>query len=167
MHDIARDSERNKQAMTITNPRHEADEINDMTPEFFIIAGISLAATFLSAGGNPDMLAIPGAMLAAVIVLLKAQQERRDWKDRAIATLGTSFVGSTGPGAAMHYFWPESFHTMRWTGWSLLGFFGGIIGWMFGYALIRVLDYRKERMIEKAVDEAERRLGIKSDEKEE
>ena len=76
-----RDSYRNQQAMIVyqaqlqTAPNEETND--DMIPESLLLAGVSLAATFLSMGGDPSMIAIPGAMLAAVVALLKATKGYR------------------------------------------------------------------------------------------
>lgn len=131
-----------------------------MIPETLLLAGVSLAATFLSTGGDPSMIAIPGAMLAAVVGLLKATQERRAWTDKGIVVIGTSIVGTTLPSVAVHLFWPEWLAKLTWHIYLLAGFLSGIIGWMFAWAGILVLDSRREKLAKRAIEAVERKYGL-------
>lgn len=141
----------------LTAPAEEPSD--DMTAETLCIVSISLAATYLGAGGDASILAIPGAMLASLIALLKAASEKRVWQDRASAVIGTSVVGSTGPSALVHYFWPEAFPKMIWQAWALLGFLGGLIGWIFAYAFVKVIGLRSEEIADSALNRFKRRIS--------
>ncbi len=159
---------KSKQAMTLIHaqlPVRLRENINeephdDMIAECLLLAGVSLAATFLSMGGDPSMIAIPGAMLAAVVALLKATQEKRLWTDKGIVVIGTSIVGSTLPSAAMHLVWPSWLDKMTWHIFLLAGFLSGLVGWMFAWAGILVLDARREKIASRAIDEMAKKFGV-------
>lgn len=133
-----------------------------MIPETLLLAGVSLAATFLSVGGDPSMIAIPGAMLAAVVALLKATQEKRAWTDKGIVVIGTSIIGTTLPSAAVHMIWPDWVTKLTWHFFMLAGFLSGIVGWMFAWAGILVLDQRREKLAKRAIEAVERKYGLGS-----
>lgn len=159
---IARDSFRNQQAMTVIQPQivtPDPDSSDDMTAETLCIVSISLAATYLGAGGDASILAIPGAMLASLVALLKAASEKRVWQDKASAVIGTSVVGSTAPSAIIHYFWPEAYSKIIWQAWALLGFLGGLIGWIFAYAFVVVAGFRSEEIANSAISRWKRKLS--------
>lgn len=149
------------------NPRQlaEEQEDNDMTAELFMIGGISIAATYLAAGGDISILSIPGAMLAALVALLKATQERRQWTDKGIVVIGTSVIGSTLPSGLIHVIWPDWVVKLTWHVFLLAGFLFGLVGWMLGWAIILALDARREKIAKKVVGVGEKRLGLDSDSK--
>lgn len=136
---------------------HHSEFLDDMSIEILLIATIGLTAPFLSNASTPDMLAIPGAMLAAVVALFKAIQEKKEWAAKGIVVVGSSVVGSTAPSAMVHWFWPDSINRIVWQFWGLLGFLSGLIGWAFLWACIMVWDRRQESLIEKAIKQVERR----------
>lgn len=155
-----RDSESMRVAMTTTIPSNrpsDEEHDTDMNPEMLIICSITLAATFVGAGGDPSVLAIPGAMMASLIALLKATQEKRSWQERASNALGTSVIGSTAPSAIIHYFWPEAVPKMIWQAWAFLGFCGGLFGWILAFAFVKALGLRSDRFANQAVKQFERR----------
>lgn len=123
-----------------------------MTSECLIIASISLAATYLGAGGDVTRMAIPGAMLAALVALLKAAQEKRGWQERAANSLGISIVGSTGPVAVIQYFWPDAIQKLTWQIVSLLGFLGGLIGWSLAFAFVKAVGLRSDNYANKTLN---------------
>lgn len=143
---------------------HHPQFIDDMSIEILLIAGIGLSAPFLANASTPDMLAIPGAMLAAVVALFKAIQEKKEWASKGIVVVGSSVVGSTAPSAAVHWFWPESINRIVWQFWGLLGFLSGLIGWAFLWACIQVWDRRQEKIIEKAIKKVEQQRFGKMEE---
>lgn len=145
--------------MTYQHHRHDADETEetDMNVESLILCSISLAATFVGAGGDPSIAAVCGAMLASMIALLKAAQEKRAWQDRAISMLGTSVIGSTAPSAILHWFFPDSVQKIIWQTWSILGFLGGMAGWSVAYAFIKIIGLRSERFANRTISQFERR----------
>lgn len=137
------------------NERHIND---DMSVEILLLATIGICAPFLAGiVGSPDMLAIPGAILAAVVALLKANSEKRSWSDKGIVVVGTSVVGSTAPSAAVYYFWQDAVNKVIPHIFMLAGFLSGLIGWSFCWGAILVLDRRREKIIEK---ELNKRLGL-------
>lgn len=160
MHGIARDSLRNQQAMTVIQPQITTPEEtpDDMTAETLCLVSISLAATYIGSGGDASMLAIPGAMLAALVALLKATHEKRIWQDKASSVIGTSVVGSTAPSVVVHYFWPESYSKLIWQAWALFGFLGGLVGWIIAWAFVKVIGLRSEELADSAVSRFKRRL---------
>lgn len=131
-----------------------------MLPETILIAGVSLAATFISVGGDPSMVAIPGAMLAGLVALLKATQEKRQWTDKGIVVIGTSVVGATLPSAAVHAFWPQWIGKLTWHSFFLGGFISGLVGWMFAWAGILALDARREKIAKDATDRLMQKFGL-------
>lgn len=139
---------------------HQQDDerTDDMTPEAITLCAISLAATFMSAGGDPSMLAIPGAMLAALVALLKATQEKRNWQERASNALGTSVIGSTAPSAIIYWFWPDAAQKMIWQAWAFLGFLGGLCGWIVAYAFVKALGLRSDRFANRTLFKWEKRI---------
>jgi len=122
----------------------EQRENNDMIPESLCLMSVSLAAVYLGAGGDASMLAIPGAMLAALVALLKAANEKRAWQDRACSVIGTSVVGSTAPSAVVHYYWPDAYPKMIWQAWALFGFLGGLVGWIIAFAFVKAVGLRSD-----------------------
>lgn len=136
---------------------------DDMIPETVLLAGVSLAATYLAAGGQTDLICIPGAMLGAVVALLKATQERRQWTDKGIILIGSSVIGTTLPSGAVHMAWPQWLEKLTWHIYFLAGFICSIIGWMLIWPFILALDARREKIAKAALREAQRRLGIDSD----
>ncbi len=133
---------------------------DDMIPETMLLAGVSLAATYLAAGGQTDLICIPGAMLGAVVALLKATQEKRQWTDKGILLIGSSVVGVTSPSAMVHIFWPHWLEKLTWHVYFLAGFVFSIIGWMLLWPFILALDARRERIAKAALNAIERRSGL-------
>lgn len=144
---------------TIPTNRREDDENHeqDMLPEATLIAGISLAATFIAAGGDPSLACIPGSMIAALVALLKATQEKRDWTEKAANSLGIATLGSTLPSAVVHYWFPESAAKIFWQGWAMLGLMAGLLGWPLAYAFVKVFGLRSEKFANRTVRQLERR----------
>lgn len=126
---------------------------DDMSVEVLLLAVVGIAAPFLAANYTvaPDMVAILGAVLASIVGLLKAASEKRDWTARGIIVVGTTVVGSTGPSAVIHWWWPDSFARLLWQAWALLGFLSGIIGWMTIWCGIQVWDKYQESAWKKAI----------------
>ncbi len=131
-----------------------------MIPESILLVGVSIASIFIGAGGDPSMVAIPGAMLAAFVALLKATQEKRQWTDKGIVVIGTSLFGTTVPSVAVHMVWPHWMDKLTWHVYMLAGFLSGLIGWMFAWAGILVLDQRREKIAKRAMEQLERRFGV-------
>lgn len=148
-------------AMTTNHPNfhhHEDDEHeSDMNAELLILCSISLAATFMGAGGDPSVFAIPGAMLASLVALLKATQEKRNWQERASNALGTSVIGATAPSAFIHWFWPDAIQKMVWQTWAFLGFCGGLLGWIVAFAFVKAVGLRSDRFANRITKRFERR----------
>lgn len=144
----------------IVTPDPESD---DMTPETMMLAGVSLAATYLAAGGQTDLICIPGAMLGAVVALLKATQEKRQWTDKGIILIGSSVVGTSLPSGAVHLWWPQWLEKLTWHVYFLAGFVCSIIGWMLLWPFILALDARRERIAKAALKKIENRLGVDND----
>lgn len=136
---------------------------DEMIPEAAALGGVALAATFLSMGGDPTVLAIPGAMLAAVVALLKATQEKRQWTDKGIVVIGTSIVGATLPSAAAHLMWPQWLEKLTWHVFLLAGFLFGIVGWMLVWPVILALDSRREKIAKVAIAQFSRKYGLPVD----
>lgn len=152
---IKRDSE----PMIATLPPNNC-QIDDMSVEILLLAAIGISTPIIIHTGNADMYAIPGAILAAVVALLKAQSERRDWSQKGIVVVGTTVVGSTGPAAAMHWWYPEAAVKLIPQAHALLGFLSGLLGWLLFWAGYLLLDRRKENVMKAAIKEAERRIGL-------
>lgn len=149
------------QAQIRTDAFPDAEEVpDDMIPESILLVGVSIASIFIGAGGDPSMVAIPGSMLAAFVALLKATQEKRQWTDKGIVVIGTSLFGTTLPSVAVHIFWPQWLEKLTWHVFLLAGFLSGLVGWMFAWAGILVLDQRREKIAKAAVREMERRVGL-------
>lgn len=144
--------------ITTLPPNQNNRYLDDMSVEILLLAAIGISAPLIAAiVGSPDMLAIPGAILAAVVALLKANSEKRTWSDKGIVVVGTSVVGSTAPSAAVYYFWQDAANKMIPHVFMLAGFLSGLIGWSFCWGMIIVLDRRREKIIER---ELNKRLGI-------
>lgn len=139
-------------------PGDDHDEEHDMTAEFIAVMSISLAATYLSASGDVSRMAIPGAMLAALVALLKAAHEKRSWQEKAANSIGISVVGSTGPVALVQYFWPDILQKFTWQIVSLLGFLGGLIGWSIAFAFVKAVGLRSDRFANRTLGRWERRV---------
>lgn len=135
-------------------------QLDDMSVEILLLAAIGITTPIIIHTGNADMYAIPGAILAAVVALLKAQSEKRDWSQKGIVIVGTTVVGSTGPAAAMHWWYPEAAMKLIPQAHALLGFLSGLIGWIIFWAGYLILDRRKENVAKAAIKEVERRMGI-------
>lgn len=163
---LARDSLRNQQAMTVLQPQIPspaflAEEVpDDMIPETLLLSGVSIAATYLATGGQLDLICIPGAMLGALVALLKATQERRLWTDKGIIVIGSSVIGTTIPSGAVHLFWPDWLDKLTWHIYFLAGFICSIIGWMLIWPVILLLDARRDKIAKAAVRAAQSKLGI-------
>lgn len=127
-----------------------------MIPETIWLGGVSLAATFIAAGGQLDMICIPGAMLGAIVALLKATQERRQWTDKGIIIIGSSVVGTTLPSGAVNLIWPQWLEKLTWHVYFLAGFICSIVGWMLIWPIIMALDKRREKLADAAIKVAER-----------
>lgn len=138
-----------------------AEEVHDdMIPEALLLAGVSIATTYLAAGGQTDLICIPGAMLGALVALLKATQERRQWTDKGILVIGSSVVGTTLPSGAVHLLWPEWLEKLTWHVYFLAGFICSIVGWMLIWPIIMLLDSRREKIAKAAVRAAAARVGL-------
>lgn len=138
--------------ITAIPPTDPSKVIDDMSVELLLLATIGLSAPILATSvGAHDMLAIPGAVLAAAVALLKAISEKRDWTQKGIVMVGTTVVGSTGPSAVIHYWWPEAINRLIWQTYALLGFLSGIIGWMTIWCGIQLWDKNQKRVLEKEI----------------
>lgn len=152
--------------MTVLQPQipthafRAEDAPDDMLPESILLVGVSIASIFIGAGGDPSMVAIPGSMLAAFVALLKATQEKRQWTDKGIVVIGTSLFGTTLPSVAVHLFWPQWLEKLTWHVFLLAGFLSGLVGWMFAWAGILVLDARRDKIAKQALDRLERKFGV-------
>lgn len=136
----------------------EEQEDNDMSAEFLVLAGVSLAATFAAFNGDLSLVCIPGAMLAALVALLKSTEEKRGWPEKAANSIGISFFGSTLPSASMKWLWPEAWQSMVWQTWAILGFVGGMIGWPIAYAFVKVAGLRGEKFALRTWKKGERMI---------
>lgn len=154
-----RDSDRKHPVMnSLTHHQPHDEHDDDMTAECLTIMGISLAATYISAGGDPSRMAIPGAMLAALVALFKAAQEKRGWQEKAANSIGISVVGSTAPPAIIQYFWPDTMQRLGWQALALLGFLGGLVGWSLAYAFVKAVGLRSDRLADLTLDKWEPRI---------
>lgn len=131
----------------------------DMSVEILLLA-VGIATPIIIQTGNAEMYAIPGAILAAVVALLKANHEKRNWSEKGIVVVGTTMIGSTGPTAAIHWWYPEAITKLIPQAHALLGFLSGLIGWLLFWAGYLILDRRKENVAKAAIKEVERRMGI-------
>lgn len=134
--------------------------LDDMSVEILLLAAIGITTPIIITTGSSDMYAIPGAILAAVVALLKAQSEKRDWSQKGIVVVGTTVVGSTAPAAAIHWWYPEAITKLIPQAHALLGFLSGLVGWLLFWAGYLILDRRKENVAKAAIKEVERRMGI-------
>lgn len=135
-------------------------QLDDMSVEILLLAAIGITTPIIVHTGNSDMFAIPGAILAAVVALLKASSEKRDWSQKGIVVVGTTVVGSTGPAAVIHWWYPEAITKLIPQAHALLGFLSGLIGWLLFWAGYIALDWRKDKVMKAAIKEAERRIGL-------
>jgi predicted membrane protein len=139
---------------------HREESSDDMNVEILLLGAIGITAPIILQTGNPDMFAIPGAILAAVVALLKANSEKRDWSQKGIVVVGTTVIGSTGPAAVVHWWYPEAITKLIPQAHALLGFLSGLLGWLLFWAGYMILDRRKETVMKAAIKEAERRMGV-------
>lgn len=134
---------------------------DDMSVEILLLAAVGITTPIIiQAGSNNDMYAIPGAILAACVALLKAISEKRAWSDKGIVVVGTTMVGSTTPAAVMHWKYPDAIASLIPQAHALLGFLSGLLGWLLFWAGYMILDRRKETVMKAAIKEAERRMGV-------
>lgn len=136
------------------------ENFDDMSVEILLLAAIGITTPIIIQTGNSEMYAIPGAILAAVVALLKATSEKRDWSQKGIVVVGTTMIGSTGPSAVIHWWYPEAITKLIPQAHALLGFLSGLVGWILFWAGYLILDRRKENVAKAAIKEVERRLGI-------
>jgi predicted membrane protein len=141
-------------------PLHPKEPSDDMSVEILLLAAIGITAPIIIHSGNSDMFAIPGAILAAVVALLKANSEKRDWSQKGIVVVGTTVVGSTAPAAVIHWWYPEAVIKLIPQAHALLGFLSGLLGWLLFWAGYLILDRRKETVMKAAIKEAERRIAL-------
>lgn len=106
------------------------------------------------------MVCIPGAMLGAVVALLKATQEKRQWTDKGIIIIGSSVIGTTLPSGAAHLVWPQWLEKLTWHVYFLAGFISSIIGWMLIWPVVLALDARREKIAKAAIRAAAARVGL-------
>lgn len=136
------------------------ETFDDMSVEILLLAAVGITTPIIIHTGNSDMYAIPGAILAAVVALLKATSEKRDWSQKGIVVVGTTMIGSTGPTAVIHWWYPDAITKLIPQAHALLGFLSGLIGWLLFWAGYLILDRRKENVAKAAIKEVERRMGI-------
>lgn len=146
----------------VARDNQEPDDMY-MIPETILLGGASIAATYLAAGGQVDLICIPGAMLGAVVALLKAAQEKRLWTDKGIILIGSSVIGTTLPSGAVHILWPEWMEKLTWHVFFLAGFICSIIGWMLIWPIVLLLDARREKIARAALRAAELKFGVSTD----
>lgn len=94
--------------------------------------------TVAQAKVNPDMVAVLGAMLAAVISVIDARKKDRTTGHTISVLIASAFAGSVIPGAAMWFFFPEKVTTLSWHAWAALGFVVGLLGWAFTIGVLAV-----------------------------
>ena len=131
-----------------------------MSVEILLLAAIGISTPIIIQTGYSDMFTIPGAILAAVVAMLKATHEKRSWAEKGIVIVGTTMIGSTAPNAALHWWYPESIHKLIPHTYAILGFLSGLVGWLLFWAGYLLLDRRKEKVMNRAIREAEKRMGI-------
>jgi len=157
------DSHSKQQTMIfVQNPlgSHSKQTPDDMSVEILLLAAIGVTTPIVLASGHAEMLAIPGAILAAVIALLKAIDEKRGWSERGIQVVGTTVLGSTAPTTAIQWWYPDAINKLAPQAFFLLGFVSGLIGWILFWAGYLILDRRKEKVMNAAIKEAEKRMGV-------
>lgn len=141
-----------QRAMITTLPPQDNHNrlLDDMSLEIILLAAIGISTPILaSATGTPDMFAVPGAILAAFVAILKANQEKRTWSEKGIVAVGTTVVGSTAPSAAVWYWGQDAAQRVIPHLFMLAGFMSGLVGWTIFWGGLIVLDRRKEKIIEK------------------
>lgn len=101
---------------------------------------LSLGASAVVAVGqspmNPDIVAVLGAMLAAVLAVLEARKKDRTLGHTVSVLIASAFVGSVLPGAIVWTWWPDRVAVMSWHVWAGMGFVVGLLGWAFVAAVM-------------------------------
>lgn len=131
-----------------------------MSCELLLLSAVAISTPIIIQSGNSEMYAIPGAILAAFVAMLKANHEKRTWSEKGIVVIGTTVVGSTVPAAILHWKYPETIHRVIPQAHVIFGFLSGLLGWLLFWAGYLILDRRKDTVMKAAIKEAERRIGI-------
>jgi drug/metabolite transporter (DMT)-like permease len=99
----------------------------------YILLMIPAAAVVAVDPARNDMVAVLGAMFAAAIVVFDFQAKapsHRKLNQFVPVFIASAFVGSVGPGATIHTFFPEYGERLSWHGWAVLGFLFSLAGWV-------------------------------------
>lgn len=94
-----------------------------------------------------DIVAVIGAILATVIVILEARKKDRTLANTITLFIGSSLIGSITPGALFYNVWPERAESFTWHIWISLGFAAGLIGWLIVAGIWNFVIRRRDAFI--------------------
>jgi F0F1-type ATP synthase assembly protein I len=98
--------------------------------------GASAVVTVVQSRFDPDIVAVLGAMLAAVIAVIEARKSDRSMPHTVAVLIASAFIGAVLPGAIIWSWWPDKVANMSWHLWAALGFVFGLLGWAVTAAIM-------------------------------
>lgn len=106
-------------------------------PVLIGLAGVgSSVVAVIQSRFDPDIVAVIGAFIAAIIAVVEAREKNRDMLHLICVFLASMGVGSALPGACVWTWAPASAPTLAWQVWALLGGISGLLGWAFTAAIL-------------------------------
>jgi hypothetical protein len=120
----------------------------------YILLMIPAASVVVIDPAKNDMVSVLGAMFAAAIVVFDFQSKaaaHRKLNQFLPVFIASAFVGSVGPGAAVHTFFPDYLSRLSWHGWAALGFLFSLAGWVVVKYLLQLLTKRVPRALDNAL----------------
>lgn len=100
---------------------------------------------------DPDIVAVLGAILAAVVSVMEARKKDRSLGHTVSVFLCCSGFGSVLPGSVMWTFFADRIPAVSWHGWALMGGVCGLLGWAVALGVM-ALSPRIPGIIGKGVD---------------
>lgn len=107
---------------------------------------------------DPDIVAVLGAMLAAVVAVIEARKKDRSTGHTISVLIASAFLGSVMPGTLINLWSPDLGARLTWHAWAVCGFIIGLLGWA-GTVAIMALRSRVPGIVNTAAD----RVGLKDE----
>jgi hypothetical protein len=100
---------------------------------------------------DPDIVAVIGALFAAVISVIEARERNRTLTHTISVFIASAGVGSVLPGSIVWTWFPERIATLSWHVWAVMGGVTGLLGWSLTAAVL-ALRSRVPGLVNTAAD---------------
>lgn len=77
-----------------------------------------------------DIVAVIGALIGGVIVVMEARKKDRTFANSVVLFTSSTFIGGVTPGVLFGNVWPDLADRFTWHVWISLGFLTSLVGWV-------------------------------------